>query len=326
MSLEILFWAAVFVVSLMVLIKSSDSFTDAAEEIGLFFKLPPFLIGVTIVALGTSLPELISSLFALFGGNSEIVSGNVVGSNITNICLVLGMAAVVGRKMKLEYEIINVDLPLLISSAFILAITIFDGEFTFWEAVLCLVGIVIYFVRIVSSEKKGKKAKEEGKKLEKYLKEELHWTKQLPIKEVVILFVSGVFIFFSAKYTVDSAVKISELINIGAEIIAASIIALGTSLPELAVSLTAAKKGKAEIAVGNILGSNIFNALGVMGITGLFGTLLISESIILFGLPLMIITTFVVLFVTQDKEVTRWEGYFLLLFYVFYIGKIFNIL
>ncbi len=320
-----LFWVAVFVVSLMVLIKASDSFTDAAEEIGLFFKLPPFLIGITIVALGTSLPELISSLFALFSGTSEMVSGNVIGSNITNICLVLGLTAVVGRKMKLEYEIINVDLPLLISSTFILAITIYDGEFTFWEAVLCLVGIVIYFVRIVSSEKRGEKAKKEGKELEKYLKEELHWTKKFPAKEVLILFVSSLFIFLSAKYTIYSAVKISEIFNIGAEIIAASIIAFGTSLPELVVSLTAAKKGKAEIAVGNILGSNIFNALGVMGITGLFGTLLVSSSIVTFGLPVMIMTTFVVLFVTQDKEVTRWEGYFLLLFYVLYIGKIFNL-
>ncbi|MBT3356405.1 calcium/sodium antiporter [bacterium] len=324
--MEIIIWTAIFFFSLTILVKASDFFTDAAEEIGLFFKLQPFLIGVTIVALGTSLPELVSSLFALHSGASEIVSGNVVGSNITNICLVLGITAVVGKKMKLDYEILNVDLPLLISSAFILGITIYDGKFTFWEAVLCLVGIIIYFVRIVSSEKKGEKAKQKGEQLEKYLKKELHWTKKIPIKEFITLIIAGVFIFLSAKYTVDAAVKVSELLNIGAEIIAASIIALGTSLPELAVSLTAAKKGKAEIAVGNILGSNIFNALGVMGITGLFGVLIIPQSILIFGLPLMVITTFVVLFVTQDKEVTKWEGYFLLLFYVFYIGKIFNIL
>lgn len=326
MSWEITFWSVVFLISLTVLVKAADFFTDAAEEIGLFFKLQPFLIGVTIVALGTSLPELVSSLFAVFEGSSEIVSGNVIGSNITNICLVLGITAVVGKKMKLDYEIINVDLPLLISSAFILAITIYDGKFTFWEAVLCIIGVMIYFVRILSSDKKSKKAKKEGVELEKYLKKELHWTKKIPIKEFLILLGSGFFIFISAKFTVDSAVKISTLFAIGTEVIAASFIALGTSLPELAVSLSAAKKGKAEIAVGNILGSNIFNALGVMGVAGLFGVLVVPTSIITFGLPIMIITTLIVLFVTQDREVTRWEGYFLLLLYIFYIGKIFEIL
>ncbi len=320
-----LIWGVIFFVSLFVLIKASDLFTDAAEEIGLFFKLKPFLIGVTIVALGTSLPELISSFFAVISGASEIVSGNVVGSNITNICLVLGLAAVVGKKMKLDYEIINVDLPLLISSAFILGITIYDGRFTFWEAILCLVGVAIYFIRIAMSENGTKKSKKDGKDLERYLKKELHWTKRLPKKDFFVLFISSIFIFFSAKYTIDSAVKISEFLKIGTDIIAASVIALGTSLPELAVSLSAAKKGKAEIAVGNVLGSNIFNSLGVMGVAGLFGVLIIPSSVITFGLPLMIIVTLIVLFVTQDKEVTQWEGYFLLLFYAFHIGKMFNL-
>lgn len=324
--MEILIWSVVFFASLAILVKASDFFTDAAEEIGLFFKLNPFLIGVTIVAVGTSLPELISSFFAVLNGASEIVSGNVVGSNITNICLILGVTALVGKKMKLDYEIISVDLPILISSTFILGLLIYDGKFTFIEAILCLVGIVIYFIRTVISESKSEKEKKEEQAVEEYVKEDLHWSKRSPNKEFMILLVSGFFIFLSAKYTIDSVVRISELLEIGTEIIAASIIALGTSLPELAVSLTAAKKGKAEIAVGNILGSNIFNALGVMGISGLFGVLLIPTSIITFGLPMMIIATFVFLFMTQDKEITHWEGYFLLLLYILYLGKIFNVM
>lgn len=324
--MEILIWGVVFFVSLAILVKASDFFTDAAEKIGLFFKLNPFLIGVTIVGVGTSLPELISSFFAVLNGASEIVSGNVVGSNITNICLILGVTALVGKKMKLDYEIISVDLPILISSTFILGLLIYDGKFTFAEAILCLVGIAIYFIRTAISGTKSEKAKKEEQEVSEYIKEDLHWTKRLPSREFVILLVSGFFIFLSAKYTIDSVVRISEILEIGTEIIAASIIALGTSLPELAVSLTAAKKGKAEIAVGNILGSNIFNALGVMGISGLFGVLLIPSSIITFGLPMMVISTFVFLFMTQDKEVTRWEGYFLLLLYVLYLGKIFNVM
>ncbi|GAH33655.1 unnamed protein product, partial [marine sediment metagenome] len=125
-----LIWIIVFVVSLFVLIKASDYFTHSAEKIGLFFGIPLFIVGATIVAVGTSLPELISSIFAVLRNSSEIVVGNVVGSNVANIFLVLGIAAIVGRRMKLTYELIHVDLPLLIGSAFLLAVTIWDGIFS----------------------------------------------------------------------------------------------------------------------------------------------------------------------------------------------------
>ena len=318
--LEILIWIAVFVASLFVLIKASGYFTHSAEKIGLFFGLPIFIVGVTIVAIGTSLPELISSIFAVLRNSSEIVVGNVVGSNITNIFLILGIAAIVGKKLKITYELIHVDLPILVGSAFLFAAMIWDGVFTLPEALLSIVGIIIYFLYTINSEKRH-----EDVEIKKEMKEELRKKKKLDIKTIAILVVSAVFIFIGAKYTIESVIKLSEIFNLGKEIIAVSAVALGTSLPELAVSITAVRQGKPEIAVGNILGSNIFNTFVVMGVSAFFGALIIPQSILTFALPMMLIATLLFFFITQEKEVTKWEGYLLLLFYVFFIGKLFNL-
>jgi len=115
------------------------------------------------------------------------------------------------------------------------------------------------------------------------------------------------------------------LLNVGRAIIAVSVVALGTSAPELIVSFNASRKGKSEIAIGNVLGSNIFNVFGVMGIAGLFGTLIIPPDILTFALPMMIVATLLYFFITQDKEITRWEGGILIIFYVFFIGALFSI-
>ena len=319
--IETVFWALLFVVSLSILLKASNSFTDSAEEIGYFFKLPAFIIGVTIVAFGTSLPELLSSIFAVIQGSSEIVSGNVVGSNITNIFLILGVAAVVAKKIKVDHEIINVDLPILMASAFLMGLMALDGKFTFLEALLSLAGLTIYLFHTVTVKKTAGK---EDDAMEKDLKKEFSEIKfkEFPVKSFAMLLVSMGFLFVGAKYTIDSAIQLSEILNIGKEVIAGTVIALGTSLPELAVSFAGARRGKADIVVGNVLGSNIFNALGVLGVAGLFGSITVPMSILTFGLPILIIATILYLFVTQDKEITRWEGSFLIILYIFYVGKL----
>lgn len=315
--LHLLVWIIIFLASLLVLIKASDYFTDSAEKIGLYFGLPAFIVGVTIVAIGTSLPELISSIFAVLKNSSEIVVGNVIGSNITNIFLILGIAAIMGRKIKITHELIHVDLPLLVGSAFLLAVTIWDGVFTLPEAILCIGGVVLYLLYTLNGTMKNKDTKKEMKA--KLKKEKLDW------KILIILIVSAFFIYMGARYTIESVIKLSEILSIGKEIIAISVVALGTSLPELMVTISAARKGRSEMAVGNILGSNIFNSLAVMGIPALIGTLIIPQSILTFGLPMMLIATLLYFFITQDKEITKWEGWLLIIFYVFFIGKIFNL-
>ena len=303
-----------FVLSLIVLIKASGVFTGAAEKIGISFGIPSFIIGVTIVSIGTSLPELISSVLAVLNGSSEIVIGNVAGSNVTNIFFVLGVVAIAGKKLEIDYELLQVDLPLLVGSAMLLYATVADGVFTSGEAVVCLVGFIVYFLYALGVEKRlegdgdvNRKGNGVG-------------------GSVLILLLSAVFIYLGAKYTIESIVRLSDELKIGKEIIAASAVALGTSLPELMVSLTAAKNGKPEMAVGNLLGSNIFNSLAVMGVSGLVGVVIIPAGLLTFALPLMVGATLLYAFITMDKQITMWEGGFLVLFYLFYLGKLFNLL
>jgi len=318
---DLIVWTFALILSLVVLVKASDFFTDSAEQIGMAFRLPPFIIGVTIVAIGTSLPELASSIVSVLKGSSEIVIGNVVGSNIANIFLVLGIAAIVAKKLKINHELIHVDLPLLICSAGLLAITVWDGVFTLTEGIVCLIGLAIYVLYTIRSERTH-----DDKEIKKETKAELKRLKRrakVKVSSWFILALSAFFIYVGAEFTVDAVLNLSIILDIGKEVIAASAVALGTSLPELVVSITAARKGNPEIAVGNVLGSNIFNALAVMGIPVFFGALIIPQSVLSFSLPIMLFATLLYFFVTQDREITKWEGWMLVLFYVLFIGKLF---
>ncbi len=306
-------------ISLYVLIKSSDFFTDAAEKIGRSFGMPPFVVGVTIVAVGTSLPELLSSIVAVLAGKGEIVIGNVIGSNIANIFLVLGVASVISvRKMKIAFELIHVDIPLLAGSAFLLALTMIDMKFTLFDAVLSLVMFVLYAYYTIKAERKNT-----DREIMKEMKGELKKVKATWV-EWTILLVSSIFIYLGAKGTVDAVIRLSNDMGISADVIAVSIVALGTSLPELFVTISAARKGKPEMAVGNVLGSNIFNSTMVIGASGLFGQLIVTKAMLLVGMPVMLCATLLFFFITQDKEITQWEGWLLLVFYVFFIGYLFN--
>ena len=178
--LTLLFWVLVFVVSLGVLLKSADFFTDSAEEIGLALGIPAFIVGVTIVSIGTSLPELASSIVAVLEGSSEIVSGNVVGSNITNILLVLGVSTIIAKKLTTSWELVRVDLPVLIGSALLLVATCLDGVFTFWDAVLFIIGYIIYISYTISMQKRNKREMIRSHKV----------IKKLRLKPILILIMS----------------------------------------------------------------------------------------------------------------------------------------
>ena len=304
---EIFIYLGIFVVSLFILLKASDFFVEAAEKIGLAAGIPPFIIGVTIVAFGTSLPELMSSIEAVLLGESEIVLGNVAGSNIANVALVLGLVAVVGKQVKVNEHIMNVDIPILVTSAFLLWFVVHDQYVSYFEAFLLLAALVIFLVYSLNND--------DGEEVEKT---KISW------KSVLILLAAGVAIKFSAEYTIYSISKLSELMNIGSEVIAQSLVALGTSLPEVFVSLAAIKKGKTDMAVGNILGSNIFNTYAVIGIPAFIGTLTIPEDMLSFGVPFMVAITMVFAIMCISKKISRWEGMMLLLFYTFYIVSLFT--
>ncbi len=311
---DVLTWSGIFVVSIAVLLYASQRFIVAAELIGLSFRIPTFIIGVTIVAMGTSLPELVSSIIAVAEGSPAIVVGNVVGSNIANICLILAIVAILSKAIRIDYEIANVDLPLLIGSTFLMGIFLMDGQYSLLEAFLSLAGLAVYLVYALTTQKASPDTALEVEVPESQ-------TPQRRYMPWLILVVSGVFIYFSADYTVHSIIQLSALLHIGEEVIALTAVSLGTSLPELVVSVMAARKGNPDMAVGNILGSNIFNSFAVMGVPRLFGHLVVPEGVLTFSLPLMVGISLLYFFVAQNKLISRWEGFMLLIFYVYFIGQ-----
>ena len=321
---ELLIPTLIFIVSLAVLVKAADFFTESAERLGLLIGLPPFIIGVTIVSLGTSIPELISSILGVFQGASEVVISNVIGSNIANICLVLGVASVMSVKsLQITYDLVSVDLPLFVGSAFLLCLMIKDESFSAGEALLLVVGYLVYlFYTLKGSEQQSPSAIATSE--DTLTDSNSDNTGAKILRQLILIGLSSIAIFLGARYTINSLIRISEILDIGKDIIAVSVVALGTSLPELLVTANAALKGKAEIAIGNVLGSNIFNIFIVMGVSGLLGSLTIPKSVISNGIPALLAATLLMFFTTQDRRLSVWEGWLFFILYFWFIAHTFN--
>lgn len=308
-------WVAVFIVSLIFLVKGSDLFSDFAEKTALKMKISPFIVGVTIVSIGTSLPELFTAISANYQHATEIALGDILGSNITNVFLVLGLATLFMKtpKLKVTHELIHVDLPFFVGSAFMIVLALWDGKFTAIEGIIAVAGAVLYLFYTVSV-RRNKKSLEILKELESEHPEE-----KFKITEVF----SGAFGLFllllGSKYLIEAIINISSGLNVSTELLALTIVPLGSNLPEIGVTIRNALKGNSEMVVGNILGSNIFNLFGVLGIAGLFGTLTASPDFFYLTLPTLLIATLLYYFITQEKEITRWEGGLLLLSYAMYL-------
>lgn len=296
----------IFALSIIGLLWASDRFVESAERIGLSWGISPFIIGVTIVAFGTSLPELATSIAAVLSNESSIVVSNVVGSNITNIALVLGLSAVIVRSIDLEKNLWYVDIPFLWGSAFLLYFLVSDGRFSMFEAFISLAGIVLFLSYSLKDD--NKPAAED--------RPQASW------KDYLFLIGSAALVSFAASFAIDSITNISSILNIAPKIIALTAVALGTSLPEVAVSLSAARKGRASMAVGNALGSNVFNTFIVMGVPRLFGPLEIPTDIMTTYLPLMVAMTILLGIMSNNRQISRMEGMVLLLFYLWYLGQI----
>ncbi|MCO6480822.1 MAG: calcium/sodium antiporter [Phaeodactylibacter sp.] len=309
--MEILLYTGLFILSLSVLLRASGWFVDSAERIGLSLGISSFIIGLTIVAFGTSLPELATSIASVFSGESEIVVGNVVGSNITNIALVLGLSAIVAKRIELQYNIWHIDMPYLWASAFLLWFALRDLDFSLFESCLFLVGLFVFLGYSLKTDS-------EESAQEPVPGPAVGW------KTYAMLIVGGALVWLSADYTILAIQKLSAIAGVNPEIIALSAVALGTSLPEVIVSINAARRGKAAIAVGNVLGSNIFNTYVVMGIPSLFGKLEIPPDINKTFLPLMVAMTILFGIMANNKKITRWEGAALLLFYAYFASELFK--
>ncbi|MBU0981851.1 calcium/sodium antiporter [Patescibacteria group bacterium] len=318
MTLELVKWFLVFALALFVLIKSADFFTEYSEKLGKILNVPQFIIGVTIIALGTSLPELMTSIIATLRDETAIVSANVVGSNIANILLIGGFSSILAGTIAVEKSLIKIDLPLLIGVTAILITTLWDGQFTFLEGIIMLLTYGIY---VIYNYNEHNSTKEKFSEMAKHTMEK----KEKPSPKIFLVIVlSCVGIFLGADYTVKAVTEISSILNIASAAIAVSTIAIGTSLPELFVSYKAIKKKNFELVVGNIIGSNIFNATIVMAIPSFISPLYVQSSIINIAVPFLIIATILFAFSGIERKIFSFEGALYGLIYLIFIGQLYN--
>lgn len=301
---NLLLQIGIFIIAVAVLVLASDKFIEAADSIGKFFKLPSFIIGVLLVGIGTSLPELVTSLVAVSENSSEIVVGNVFGSNIANMFLVFGVATLFSRSFEIKHDIMKTDLPFLLLATGYISIAVMDLEFSFGEGVICLIMLILYLYR---SLKDGT--------IEALIEEKVHTPTTI---DWIFIVLTPVLIFLSSKFLITSIKEIAAIIGVGNEIVASTAVALGTSLPELMVTIQAGRKGQNEMAVGNVLGSNLFNILAVMGIPAMFSSLIIPKSIIGFTLPMFIMSALIFMIIAQARKVYRIYGFLFILMYIYY--------
>jgi len=301
----------VLILALSLLVISADKFTDGAEKIALALGIPHFIIGVTIVSVGTSLPELATAFFSVMSGDpnaSTIIAGNVIGSNVANIALVLGAAIILIYSKRIQWDILKVDLPLLLGTAFFLYFTALDGVFSFNEAVIAFIFYAVYIEYSISTRKKREKKARDN----------------VDTSSIAYVLLGAIGIYFGAQYTVESVIGLANILQISPSLIAVSAVAIGTSLPELVVSVTAARKNNIEMAVGNVTGSNIFNALIVMGAPAMLVDIPIDASMQAIGIPFMIAVTLLLVVVGADKEFGKYEGAMFLILYGLFLALLFG--
>ena len=312
------------------MVKSADWFVESAEKIGLALKISPFIIGVVIIAVGTSFPELITSFFAVLKGATGIVTANVVGSNIANILLIIGLSAIFAGQLTIKRSLIDLDAPLLATTTALFIFVMMDGVISRWEGALLLVSFIIYSLYTIF-QKRDESEEEEVEKKEGIVevlpsRVERRRTKKIEkkitFKIVLMLIIGAIGLAIGADYTVESVIEISKILNIATSVIAITAVAIGTSLPELVVSLQAAKKKKYEIALGNIFGSNVFNVLLVAGLPAVFAPLKVDSATQIYGLEFLAVATLLFVFSSISKKIHIWEGAMYLVIYVLFIAKV----
>ena len=302
----------IFVLALTLLLVASNYFTKSAETIGNYLKLPAFVVGVFIIGIGTSLPELISGILSVNKGASEILSGNIIGANISNILLITGLAVVINKKnISLDSGYMYIDLNFLLGSFFFFVIIAFDGKIEIIESFFGIIIFIIYSIYLI----KGETNETENIATNDTIKT------PFPLKAVLILLLSGIGIYFGADYTIIALEKIASDLSIPKSIVALTLLSLGTTLPELAVNISAIRNGKAEMAIGNVLGSSIFNTLVIPGAASFFGSIEVATNLIYFSLPVMVACGLLFYLLTQDKKISVWEGLLFVSLYGLFIYK-----
>ncbi len=305
------------VLGFVILIKGADVFVDGASSMAGNFKMPKILIGLTIVAFGTSAPEFAVSVKSIISHNHDIVLGNVIGSNIMNIFLIIGLSSIL-HSLTVRNNTVKKELPitLLITSLFVVLLSdgLFDrtvvNAFTRSDGVVLLLFFIVYVYYLISMAKSKSDASQDGN--------------YMPMFKSIVYTIGGIAaIVIGSNFVVDSASYIATSLGVSEKLIGLTIIALGTSLPELVTSITATRKGEYDLAIGNVIGSNVFNIGLVAGLpVALFGGIdhisfnYIDVIAMLLGALLLFI------FASNDRQITKREGLVLLATFMLYYGYV----
>ena len=307
--MQILIQLILLAVGFGLLMKGADWFVEGASKIADKFGIPQLVIGLTIVAMGTSLPEAAVSISAALKGSAELTIGNIVGSNILNILIILGLTSVICaipvKKSTVKYEI-----PFTIAVTVILSVMgLSDNKVSRLEGAGLWVLMIVYLMYLLKMAKSGEPLEEDIPEAGK---------KDTVLKMVLMVAVGIAMIVFGSDVTVDAATELAVMFGMEERLIGLTIVALGTSLPELVTSVTAAVKGKTDIAIGNIVGSNIFNILFVVGTTALITPVTYSSEFLVDSIAAVAAAVLLLVCVLRKKQLTRAGGILMLLGYVAY--------
>ncbi len=310
------------VIGLALLVRSADYFVEGAAATARHFGLPPLLIGMVIVGFGTSAPEMVVSAISAWQGNPGIALGNAYGSNITNIALILGVTALISP-IAVHSQVLRMELPILTAVTALAAWQLRDGEITGLDAVVLLAvfgGLMAWTIR----QGMRKKADTLGREMEQELA-----ARAMPLRRAVFRLAEGLLLLIvSSRLLVWGAVRIAQGFGVSDLLIGLTVVAIGTSLPELASSIIAARKGEHDIALGNIIGSNMFNTLAVVGIAGAIHPMSVEPELFSRDIPVMAALTLSLFFIGYrfrgPGRINRLEGAFLLLCYLGYTAYLIN--
>lgn len=288
----------IFILAMGVLIWGADVLIEQSEHIALKFKIPEFIIGATLIALGTSLPEMAASIAAAYNHQEEIAVANVIGSNILNITLVLATVFLIAKNINPDRDFFAKDSTWALVPVLIFILMIMDGVISRFDAVLLLLLMGAYLMFLLQD---AKNMPEE--ELVDFEASSFSWAKVTPM-----LILGLVLVIVGAHFTVESASRIAQSFGISEWVIGIVMVSLGTSLPELTVSISAALKGKVDMAIGNIIGSNMANTTVVLGAAALVNPLAVDASAYMFDLATMLVATLILVFITANKLYNKSAG------------------
>lgn len=303
------------IAGLVLLVWSADRFIDGAAATARHFGMSPLLIGMVIVGFGTSAPEMVVSVMSALDGSSGIALGNAYGSNITNIALILGITALISPIM-VQKQIVKTELPILLVITALAAYQLADGYLSLTDGVVLLAVLLAYMIWTVKSSLKG------ADNIVEDIADELAGS-QMPLKKGLFWLVAGlVILVLSSRLLVWGAVEVAQSMGVSDLIIGLTVVAVGTSLPELASSVAAARKGEHDIAIGNVVGSNLFNTLAVVGLASVIHPMSVTPEILIRDVAIMSGLTVLLFIFCLGKggagRIGRLKGLILLSSYVAY--------